>query len=246
MFYVMSGPRGDYGKYRKLLNKIRLKDTDVLYVLGNVINGANEGMKILLDMMMRTNVYPVIGSSEYLALPCLKYLADNTGDDAMTNMDDKVRTRMMRLISAGGKQTIFTFRALNEEQREMVLDYLSDFSLYEEVEVGGKDYVLVSAGIKNFEPDKDLDDYGIKDLITEGADYSKKYFDDKILVTAQTPTRRIYEENDPLAETTPNGEASRFDKIYTGSNHIAINCGSDIGGRLAAIRLDDMAEYYTD
>lgn len=246
MFYVMSGARGDYEKYRKLLNKIRLRDTDTLFVLGNVINGGNEGMKILLDMMMRGNVYPVIGQSEFAALPCLNWLAENSGDDALDNMDDSVRSMMMELISHGGQQTIFTFRALPEEQKEMVIDYLSEFSLYEEIEVKKKRYVLVYSGISNFDKDKELDEYDIRDLITESPDYSKVYFDDAILITNDKPTRKIYEEDDPFAEKTPNGEPSRFDKIYIGNNHIALNCGSDIGGRLAAIRLDDMKEFYTD
>ena len=246
MFYVTAGAKGDYEKYRGILKKIRLKDEDTLYVLGNVINGGNEGMKILLDMMMRPNVYPVIGKSEYAALPCLKWLAENTSEDAFENMSDKIRGKMMELIAQGGQQTIFTFRTLNDEQKEMVLDYLSDFSLYEEIRVKGKDYVLVSAGINNFDKDKDLDEYGIRELISEGPDYSKVYFDNKILVTAHTPTRRIFEASDPFADPTPNGEASRYDLIYVGNNHIAVNCGSDIGGRMAALRLDDMEEFYTD
>ena len=246
MFYVMSGPRGDYEKYRKLLKKIRLKDEDFLYVLGNVINGGNEGMKILLDMMMRPNVFPVLGQSEYAALPCITWLFKNSSDDSFETMDEKTRGKMMELISLGGQQTIFKYRSLSEEQREMVLDYLSDFPLYEEFEVNGQEYILVYAGIMNFDKDKDIDDYGIRDLISEGPDYKKVYFDDAILITNHTPTRKIYEALDPFAEATPNGEASRFDKIYVGNNHIAINCGSDIGGRLAAIRLDDMQEYYSD
>lgn len=246
MFYVMAGARGDYEKYRRLLKKIRLKDDDTLYVLGNVINGGNEGMKILLDMMMCPNVYPVIGKSEYAALPCLKWLAENTSEDSFDSMNDKIRGKMMELIANGGQQTIFSFRTLTDEQKEMVLDYLSDFSLYEEVRIKGKDYVLVSAGINNFDKDKELDDYDIRELISEGPDYSKVYYDNKILVTAHTPTRKIYEADDPFAEPTPNGEPSRYDMIYCANNHIAVNCGSDIGGRLAAVRLDDMEEFYAD
>ena len=61
MIYCVSDIRGDYEKYSKLLKMIRLNGRDTLYVLGNVIDGADGSMKLLLDMMMRENVFPVIG-----------------------------------------------------------------------------------------------------------------------------------------------------------------------------------------
>ena len=50
--YVMSDIHGDYERYRKMLQLIRFKDTDTLYILGDIIDRGSNGIKILQDMMM--------------------------------------------------------------------------------------------------------------------------------------------------------------------------------------------------
>ncbi len=246
MIYCVSDIRGDYEKYSKLLKMIRLNGRDTLYVLGNVIDGADGSMKLLLDMMMRENVFPVIGEHEYAALSCMKWLMNDVTHESVSDMGSDMMQRMTAWAAIGGQSTIAEFRRLDDEQKEMVVDYLSEFSLYEEIRAGDREFVLVHAGINNFDINKEMDDYDIHELITQSPDYSKKYFDDKYLVTGHTPTRRIREELNPLIEKTPDGEPSPYDKIFAENGHIAINCGVDIGGRLAAIRLDDLAEFYVD
>ncbi len=246
MIYCMSDIRGDFAKYTKMLSKLHLKGTDTLYVLGNVIDGSEGSMKLLFDMMMRENVFPVIGEHEYAALKCLSWLAKHSDETDLSAMDPDTMQKMLDWTALGGQQTIAEFRELTDEQREMIVDYLSDFSLYEEVEAEGTEYVLVHAGIGDFSPDKDMDEYDIHDLITTSPDYSKKYFPDKVLVTGHTPTRRIYEELYPLNGKTADGEPSRYDKAYIDNGHIAVNCGVDIGGRLCAVRLGDLAEFYVE
>ncbi len=246
MIYCMSDIRGNYNGFKNILSKIHFKDTDTLYVLGNVIDGGEGSMKLLLDMMMRENVYPVIGEHEYAAIGCLSLLMNDADDVDLAGLSHEKMERMADWASMGGQQTIKEFRELSDEQREMVVDYLSDFSLYEEAEAGGRSFVMVHAGIGNFAPDKELEEYDIRELITQPADYSKVYFEDKYLVTGHTPTRKIYEDQNPLIEKTPEGGSSPYDKIYTLNNHVAINCGSCIGGRLCAVRLDDMKPFYED
>ena len=245
MIYCMSDIYGDYERYKKMLVKIRFSDKDILYVLGNSIDGG-DSMKILLDMMMRENVYPVIGEHEYAALRCLGKLMEASDMSDLSSLDPDTMQKLSDWVRIGGQKTIVQFRALSDEQKEMVVDYLCDFALYEEVSAGGKDFILVHAGLSNFAPEKDLDDYDIYELITGSLDYSKVYFEDKYLVTGHTPTRKIHEEDNPLLEPAVNGAPCGHDKIFIKNNHIAINCGDDIGGRLGAIRLDDMAEFYVD
>lgn len=245
MVYCISDIRGDYDKFMEMFCKINLKRADTLYLLGNIIDG-KDGMKLLLDLMMRDNVYPIIGTHEYAALKCLSWLAEHPNPDELSGIDPDTMQKMADWISIGGQETIAQFRKLTDEEREMIIDYLSDFSLYEEVSAEGKDFVLVHAGINNFDPEKELDDYDIYELISESPDFSKTYFENKYLVSGHTPTRRIYEEDNPLIDPMPEGEPSKYDKVFIKNNHIAINCGADIGGRLAAVRLDDMKEFYVD
>ena len=72
--YVMSDIHGDYERYCTMLQLIQFKDTDTLYVLGDVLDRGPHGMKILQDMMLRPNVYPILGNHEYMVFFCMKWL----------------------------------------------------------------------------------------------------------------------------------------------------------------------------
>ncbi|WP_022779934.1 hypothetical protein [Butyrivibrio sp. AE3009] len=77
-----------------------------------------------------------------------------------------------------------------------------------------------------------MEDYSLHDLIWERADYNTQYFNDKFVVTGHTPTQLIEENPNP-------------GYIYKNNNHIAIDCGAHFPcGRLAAICLDTLEEYY--
>ena len=91
---------------------------------------------------------------------------------------------------------------------------------------------MVHAGLGNYSPEKDIEDYSLKELIWDRAAYDIQYYPDIYVVTGHTPTQYIAENPYPGF-------------IYKGNNHIAIDCGCSIpGGRLAAICLDTMEEYY--
>ena len=51
MIYVMSDIHGNFQKYSDMLEKLSLKDTDALFILGDAIDGGKDGIKILKDMM---------------------------------------------------------------------------------------------------------------------------------------------------------------------------------------------------
>ena len=132
----------------------------------------------------------------------------------------------------GGVTTFEDIKRLDQEEREAILGYLNEFAPYEEIEVNGTQYVLVHAGLQNFDPDKPLGDYDESDLIDERTDYSKRYFKDKILVTGHTPTVLI----DPAFEG----------KIWRGNGHIALDCGAGFGLPLGCLRLEDGEEFYVE
>ena len=56
MIYVMSDIHGMYDKYIEMMDLIDLKETDTLYILGDIIDRGVNSMKILQDMMKRSNV----------------------------------------------------------------------------------------------------------------------------------------------------------------------------------------------
>ena len=93
---------------------------------------------------------------------------------------------------------------------------------------------MVHAGLGNFSPQKDIEEYSLHDLVWERADYEKCYFEDMYVVSGHTPTQLI-EEN------------PRPGFIYQKNHHIASECGACFpDGRLAAFCLDTGEEFYVE
>jgi serine/threonine protein phosphatase 1 len=123
----------------------------------------------------------------------------------------------------GGKPTLDGFRALDADMREGVLDYLSEFMLFEEVEVKDKDYVLVYAGIADFDPDTELDDYQPEDFFLPAA-AGERFFEDRTLIVG--------------------GAATESGRIEREEGIIRLDCGAREGGSLAALCLETGEEFY--
>lgn len=229
--YCISDIHGDYEKYIKLLELIKFKDDDILYVIGDVIDRGNQSIRILQDMMLRANVIPIIGNHEYMAISCLKFLMNDIREDSINNIDNDIIQGLLEWQKVGGQTTIDEFRKLSKEEQYDIIDYLEEFSLYETVNISRKEFILVHAGLSNFSEDKALDDYQLYEMVFEKPDYDRIYYNDKYLVTGHYPTRAIVNNLNP-------------DYIYKANNHIAIDCGCVFGGQLGAICLDTGQEFY--
>ena len=231
MIYVMSDVHGHYVKYIAMLQAIGLRPEDTLYVLGDVVDRGPEPMRILQDMMSRPNVIPILGNHEFMAAYCLRFLAKEITDESIAGLDGTRMAALQDWFANGGHDTLDDFYRLSPEDRLDVLDYLDEFSLYEEVSAGGRDYVLVHAGLENFSPDRPLEGYAPDELITGRPDYDQMYFPGRYVVTGHTPTRNIPGNPEP-------------DRIFRKNGHIAIDCGCAFGGPLGAICLDTGEEFY--
>ncbi len=227
MIYVISDIHGCYKEYKKLLEKIHFGEEDELYVLGDVVDRGPEPMKVLQDMMLRPNVYPILGNHDYVALCILEKLnVEIQEENAQSHLSEKDLLDYMYWIKDGGKTTAEAFRRLSAQERADILEYIKEFSLCEEVFLGEKRYILVHADLHDFEEGKDLDDYALADFLFYRAEYDKRYAKDKntFLVTGHTPTFLIREDREAL--------------VYEKNGHIAIDCGCVYGERLAAYCLD--------
>ena len=231
--YVMSDIHGQYDMFIELLDKINLKDEDTLYVLGDVLDRGPHPIKVLLKLMEMPNAICLVGNHECMAVECLKFLLKEVTDKNLDELDYKTFNNLVTWQYNGAKSTIDEFRALSEEMREEVIEFIKDFSIYEELRINGKEYILVHAGLGNFDPKKDVEEYSLHDMVWVNADYEKKYYEDKILVTGHTPTLMI--------DNNPNPGF-----VYKKNNHLAIDCGAFIeGGRLAAVCLETGEEFYS-
>lgn len=231
--YVISDIHGTYDKLIELLDIIGLKDTDTLYVLGDVLDRGNKPITALLKLMEMPNVICIAGNHELMALSCLEFLMKEITDVSIDELDDDMLDQLVTWQYNGSKSTIDEFKKLDAAKRMEVIEYIKDFEVYARVEAGGKKYLLVHAGLGHFSPDKEMEDYSVHDLVWERPDYEVRYFEDTYVVTGHTPTQ--------LIDGNPNPGF-----IYRHNHHIAIDCGACFrGGRLAAICLDTGEEFYT-
>ena len=231
MTYVMSDIHGSYEKYAAMLEKIAFSEDDTLYVLGDTVDRGEAPMRILCDMSMRANVIPLMGNHEHMAEYVLRAVnVEITEESIEKSLNADVLTAIREWYENGGYLTSRDFSRLSLDDREYILDYLEDFSFYEEITVGGNTFVLVHGGLPGFSPEKPLEDYHPIQTLYTKTDYGKRYYPDKYLVTGHVPTFSI----DPDYEG----------RIYRKNGHIAVDCGVCHGKNLGCIRLEDFAEFY--
>lgn len=231
MIYVIGDIHGNKEKYDEMLSKISPAETDAVFVLGDVIDIGEYSIEILKDMMYRANVYPVLGEHEYMARKIFPLICNaKTIEEAKEMLGAEDKAEFDKWLSMKSEKTVRDFLSLDDEDKESIIDYLSEFQAFEEVEAGGKTFVLTHAGIDNFEADKDLEDYEEEDFVFAETDYTKVYFKNKYLITGHTPTVAINQKF--------------MGKVYSKNGHIALDCGAAYGGKLAAICLDALKLYY--
>lgn len=233
MRYVVSDIHGCYEQYIELLQKINLREEDELYVLGDVVDRGPQPIKVLQDMMSRPNVILILGNHDFMFYTCMeKLLVEVTEDnyDSHLSLDDLLNLQLWQ--SDGGSETISQFSKLTHAEKKEIMNYLEDALTYEVLENENETYILAHAGLGGFEPDKDLDEYELFELLEERTDYSKRYFEDldTYLVTGHTPT--------PLIKGWERPE------VYQRHGHIAIDCGCFGGGKLAAFCIETKEIFY--
>ena len=134
----MSDIHGCFDKYQAMLREIDFSSRDTLYVLGDVIDRGPDGIKILQDMDMRPNVFPLLGNHEFTAAICLPWLMEEITDQSLSSLDETQLAALSEWIANGGGPTLRDLRLLNWEEREDILEYLREMELYAEVEAGGR------------------------------------------------------------------------------------------------------------
>lgn len=233
MRYVIADIHGCYEEYIELMRKINLsEDNDYLYILGDTLDRGPEPIKVLLDIMKRQNVTYIIGNHEYLFLCFMRKLGLDLSK--VDNMSADDISDFHAYLEDGGLITIEQFMQLLDEEKQAVCEFLENASVYDVVKSDDKKYVLIHAGISNFNEAMSLEEYDFLDFICERTNYRKRYYQDRNthMITGHTPTMYI------------NGDASS--EVYIGNGHIAIDCGCVYGGKLAAYCIETGAVTYVE
>lgn len=227
MTYTMSDIHGMYDKYIKMLGLIGFSDDDELYIIGDVVDRGEKPAEVLLDMMTRPNVYPIIGNHELMAMSVLDVLFNGIGSFSPPDIERMLGNWLMN----GGGFTLESLSKCSDIERLDILDYLSEFTGYEAVDIGEKSFIMVHSGFGNFSPERKLTDYSLEELVWNRPDPSVRYFPDEsvYVISGHTPTFTLCGES----------------RIIHGNGNIMIDCGACFGGgKLACLCLDTMEEYY--
>jgi serine/threonine protein phosphatase 1 len=197
-------------------------------------------MEVLRDMSMRPNIIPILGNHEYAAHEILRQLSQVYIKDGSIKKkpgsDINIETfafEVQTWLDIGGGPTLQGFMRLPEDEKEFMLEYLEEFSLYEMIKVNGTKYLLTHIGLPKGATDTNLNRFDAYDFIADPdtyTDYTKQYFDDIVLVTGHLPTLHI-------------GEEYRG-RIYHANNHLAIDTGGVFGEKFACVCLDTGEEFY--
>ena len=233
MNYVISDIHGYYEQFIEIIESIQIKETDTLYVLGDVVDRGPNPIKTLMKLMEMPNAICIVGNHELMALDGLRFLNTQITTESVDSIDAELLGNLIDWQRNGSETTIEEFKQLDLEMRREVLNFIMEFSMYEELTVNGQKYLLVHAGLGDYSPEKTIEDYSLKNLVWDRADYDTQYFEDTIVITGHTPTQFIEGNSNP-------------GRIYKHLNHIAIDCECGMpGGRLAAICLESGEEYYS-
>lgn len=177
MTYVCADIHGYYDKYLRLLEEIDFKDSDELYIIGDVLDReGNGGIDILQDIMGTPNVRLILGNHEQIALEGMEFMmgmqvkiASNIGE-----LPEHVKVMLTEWLNLGGMPTIDAFRELPRREQEQIVRFLSNKCLtYAELTINGTDYVLC---------------------------HDEGYYDDvydAVLITGHTPTRFMDDNPNP-------------------------------------------------
>lgn len=221
--YVMSDIHGYYEYFLKMLKLIDFNKNDILYILGDVADRGPDGIKMYQYIMEHDNIHLIRGNHDEMFLQSI--LEEKQGI--------KYYTKPLWL-SNGGNTTYESFVKLDEDEQDKIIDFISKTSLYEEIEVGNENYILVHAGINPKDFEKPLNEHDKDDLLWIRKEFIyNKIPIDKTIVVGHTRASTFTD----------------YDKIFQHENKVFIDCGIyciDLfnHGYLGCLRLNDKQEFY--
>lgn len=230
MIYVISDLHGyPLEKLKMLLKKAGFSGDDYLFILGDVVDrNGDGGVEMLCWLLEQENVQLILGNHEAMLLAC-SFVVEEITDESIASITNQRLEVLNNYILNGGDVTLKALRKLPRETQQDIFDYLRDCPVYETVSAGGKDFLLLHAGLDNFRKDRPLSDYSIDEMIWTWPELTDEYFDKIHTVFGHTPTKC-------------------FDKFYNGRiirtrTWTCIDVGAAYGNEPVLLRLDDDMEF---
>lgn len=231
--YVTSDLHGyPFEQFMDFLARSGFGDNDTLWILGDVADRGNDGVRYLWWASSTPNVKMIMGNHEKMLLDCepaLDYIKTGTLNRAPFELNQ----RLSHWLSNGGNHTLDVIErvlGVAPARVDEIFDFIRFLPLYAELTVNGRDFVLVHGGLSGFSPERPMSDYQAFDLLWCRPAPMKRYFEDKTVILGHTPTECY-------------GCGGR---MYSTDTWLDIDTGAGHHGAPMLLRLDDMREFYID
>lgn len=224
MTYAISDIHGNYDKFLEMLEEINFKQTDTMYILGDVVDRGNKSIECLLYIMSKSNIHMLLGNHEEFMLDYFKRNKKIPND---YEINQQIRYEIW--FRNGGIKTIESMKNFRGQYViNDLIEYLKSLPLTINISVGGEYFVLAHANImtyKGFEAHEQSKDLVLWDRRMPSDNDLLNNFK---LVAGHTPTRYFGID----------------DKIFNHLDWYCIDCGCVFYGTLGCLRLDDMTGFY--
>lgn len=235
--FVMSDIHGLKDRFFKMLEKLKLKEDDHVYILGDVIDRGPDGIELLQYIRKQKQFTLLMGNHELMMMEYYDEIINSTLNDMI----------MKRWLRNGCEPTMRAFEKLDGKQQEQLLAYLRSLPLaISDLLVNHQKYYLVHAApvisLKTGNAYLDSDFMKLftpSDFVWNRLNGDNHFFDDRIVIVGHTITA-FYQQARPYSIWY------NHSSIET-SDIIDIDCGcacNDSNTQLACLRLDDLKVFY--
>lgn len=143
IIYCCSDIHGRYDRFMKLLDRLQLKKNDHLYILGDVIDRNDGGIKILKYLMDHTeHITLLMGNHEDFMYSYLFRIRQ----EKLLGYTEAYLDDIWLSPSNGGESTYEAYLQEPETVQEAIFEYLTSLPLVILTEVNGKKYHLSHSG----------------------------------------------------------------------------------------------------
>lgn len=230
MIYVTSDWHGcPMEVIRELFSQAHFSDKDFCFVLGDVIDRGDNGVKLLEWLMVQPNIELILGNHEKMMLDCA-FLFDEINDASINRLTERKISAASNWMYNGASPTIRDLKIMTRDKLRCVYEYLEEAPLYECVDIVGRSFILTHSGLGYFSPEKEMTDYTESELIWTRPKLEDEYFSDILTVFGHTPTAFF-------------GQQYKGKMIRT-KTWVDIDTGAAMGLTPMLLRLDDMKEFY--
>lgn len=225
MRYVLSDIHGSYERFLTFLKYTHFNHEDTAWIIGDLLNRGEMSIPLLKHVMRMENITLLKGNHELMMLPVLNELIGRSMEEQQQIIQEELEIEQI-----GQEETLSDFCKLSRREQNAITYFLSELPLYDIVEVNGAAYILVHAGLPDFN-DSPIEYYDENELMFGPHDFSIDHYGGNTkIVVGHLPTRFL--------------DGAEPDKIYHSHDTIAIDCGCGYGGQLGVLCLDTMEELY--